>query len=146
MDLTEEVAREGRWIATEYPFDREERKARFLGYLDEPRRESFVAVGSDRVIGHAGIEWKSDAVPAALGMMVAADWRGRGVGSALLRACIDWARSAGAHKIALDVWPHNEAAIALYRRFGFVEEGYHTKHYRRRNGELWDSIDMGLLL
>jgi hypothetical protein len=29
----------------------------------------------------------------------------------------------GAHKISLDVWPHNEAARNVYRRFGFAEEG-----------------------
>ncbi len=27
------------------------------------------------------------------------------------------------HKLALSVFPHNDAAIALYRKFGFVEEG-----------------------
>ena len=31
-------------------------------------------------------------------------------------------------------------------RFGFVEEGYRVKHFRRASGELWDSIVMGLLL
>jgi RimJ/RimL family protein N-acetyltransferase len=44
------------------------------------------------------------------------------------------------------VFPHNHAAIALYRRFGFVEEGRRVKHYRRGNGELWDSIVMRLIL
>jgi hypothetical protein len=27
-----------------------------------------------------------------------------------------------------------------------VEEGRRVKHYRRSSGELWDSIEMGLLL
>jgi RimJ/RimL family protein N-acetyltransferase len=146
MDLHEDVAREARWIATEFPFDRAERTARFAGYMEDPRRESFVADASGRIVGSAGVEWTSDAVPAALGMMVADGWRGRGVGTALVAACVDWARTMGAHKLVLDVWPHNDAAIALYRKFGFVQEGYLTKHYRRRNGELWDSIEMGLLL
>jgi RimJ/RimL family protein N-acetyltransferase len=44
------------------------------------------------------------------------------------------------------VFPHNTAAIALYRRFGFVEEGRRVKQYRRTSGELWDGVDMGLLL
>src|SRR5215210_4924280 len=47
---------------------------------------------------------------------------GRGVGSALLAAAIEKAREDGLHKLALEVFPHNEAAIALYRKFGFVEE------------------------
>ena len=83
---------------------------------------------------------------ADLGMLVTPDWRGRGVGSALLTAGIDWARAAGAHKISLQHWPHNDTARALYERFGFEQEGYLRRHYRRKNGELWDAAVMGLLL
>ena len=63
-----------------------------------------------------------------------------------LAEAIDQARTAGAHKVALQVWPHNAAAIALYERFGFQREGYLTRHYRRRSGELWDAVVMGLPL
>ena len=64
----------------------------------------------------------------------------------LIDQIMNKARADGLHKLALDVFPHNEAAIALYRKHGFVEEGRRIKHYRRANGELWDSIVMGLLL
>jgi RimJ/RimL family protein N-acetyltransferase len=64
----------------------------------------------------------------------------------LVAASIEWARARGLHKLALSVFPHNEAAIALYRKFGFLEEGRRTKHMRRASGELWDLIEMGLLL
>ena len=50
-------------------------------------------------------------------------WRGRGVGSALMTAAIEWARAEGLHKLSLSVFAHNAAAIALYRKCGFVEEG-----------------------
>ena len=83
---------------------------------------------------------------AEVGMLVAAEWRRRGVGSALLGAGIAWAREAGAHKVALQVWPHNQAAITLYEKFGFQREGLLRRHYRRRNGELWDAVVMGLPL
>jgi len=68
------------------------------------------------------------------------------VGSALLRAAIAWARGAGLHKLCLEVFAHNEAGIALYRKAGFVEEGRRTGQYRRASGELWDAIVMGLAL
>ena len=64
----------------------------------------------------------------------------------ILEAAIAWARSKGAHKISLDVFPHNTAAIALYEKFGFVREGDHPKHLRRKTGEIWDVISMGLVL
>ena len=81
-----------------------------------------------------------------IGMAVAREWRGRGVGSALLAASIEWARERGLHKLTLGVFAQNAAAIALYRKFGFLEEGRRVKQYRRASGELWDAIDMGLLL
>ena len=52
----------------------------------------------------------------------------------------------GLHKLSLGVFTHNAAGIALYRKFGFVEEGRRVKQYRRASGELWDAVDMGLLL
>ena len=69
---------------------------------------------------------------------------------ASVRACstaaITWARDVGAHKVALQMWPHNDRAHALYEKFGFVDEGRLVRHYRRRNGELWDAVIMGLAL
>jgi ribosomal protein S18 acetylase RimI-like enzyme len=79
-------------------------------------------------------------------MLVACGWRGRGVGSALLAAAIGWARSHGLHKLSLEVFAHNTAAITLYRKRGFVEEGRRARQYRRSSGELWDTIVMGLTL
>ena len=71
-----------------------------------------------------------------IGMMVAADWRGRGVGTALVAAAVEWARAHGLHKLALSVFPHNDAAIALYRKFGFVAEGRLVRRVRRRRSAL----------
>ena len=78
---------------------------------------------------------------ADVGLMVALDARRQGVGTALLRAAVDWARAAGIRKLELHVFPWNEAAIALYDAFGFEREGYRKHHYRR-GGELADAILM----
>jgi RimJ/RimL family protein N-acetyltransferase len=68
---------------------------------------------------------------ADLGLMVAADARRQGVGRALLEQAAAWARAAGVTKLELHVFPHNEPAIRLYEKFGFVQEGYRKSHYRR---------------
>jgi predicted GNAT family N-acyltransferase len=47
-------------------------------------------------------------------------WRGRGVGSALLKTIINTAESIGMEKIDLDAQTH---AIGFYERHGFVAEG-----------------------
>jgi ribosomal protein S18 acetylase RimI-like enzyme len=103
------------------------------------------AVAAGEIVGWLHIEGVRFGV-AEVGMAVARLWRGRGVGSALLAAAIEKARGDGLHKLSLEVFAHNDAAIALYRKVGFVEEGRRVKHYRRASGELWDSIVMGLLL
>lgn len=143
-DLFGQVAAEGRWIGTE-EVDRERALADLSASIASPVAAVFVADAVGRVVGRIGLTLRPYGV-ADLGMMVAADWRGRGVGSALLGAGIDWAGAAGAHKLALQLWPHNEAARALYAKFGFADEGLLRRHYRRRNGELWDAAVMGLLL
>ena len=133
------VAEERDGIATEPPVDIEARAASWA--LDG----TLVAVAGYEIVGSLHIE-RSRHGFGEFGMAVARDWRGRGVGSALIAAAIEWAREQGLHKLSLGVFAHNTAAIALYRKFGFVEEGRHVKQYRRTSGELWDSIDMGLLL
>src|SRR6266436_8870933 len=79
-----------------------------------------------------------DALPishvASLGMAVAPEWRGRGVGSALMAEAIAWARAHGVEKLALSVYPDNQRALALYAKFGFVEEGRLTGHSRKSIG------------
>jgi putative acetyltransferase len=142
--LYDSVAGEGKWIAGEAPSDRSERQRAFDAYLGEPDAVSLLAEADGGLVGSLGVAIHGGV--AELGMMVDAAWRGRGVGSVLMEACIDWADRHGAHKIMLEVWPHNPSAQGLYRKFGFEQEGFFPRHYRRRNGELWDAVRMGLVL
>ncbi len=135
------VAAEHDGIATEPPVDIDQRAAQFARSADA----AIVAVADSRIIGGIHVEASRFGF-GEFGMMVDRGWRGRGVGTALVRAAIDWARGQGLHKLCLEVFPHNTAGIALYAKCGFVEEGRRVKQYRRANGELWDSIVMGLLL
>ena len=133
------VAEERDGIASEPPVDVEARAAGWM--LDG----ALVAVAGTEIVGSLHVEASRHGF-GEIGMAVAREWRGRGVGSALLAAAIEWSRERGLHKLSLGVFAHNAAAIALYRKFGFVEEGRRVKHYRRASGELWDSIEMGLFL
>jgi RimJ/RimL family protein N-acetyltransferase len=145
-DLLEAVAAERRWIASEPPIPRERWREQTLEYFEDPHCLFVVAVDEqERIIGELSA-FGRDQRPADLGMSVAKPWRGRGVGTALLQTSIDWARDQGVHKLALQVWPHNDAALRLYEKFGFEREGILRSHYRRQDGELWDAIVMGLLL
>jgi RimJ/RimL family protein N-acetyltransferase len=133
------IAEERDGIATEPPVDIEARAASWT------LEGTFLAVAGVELVGSLHVE-PSKFGFGEIGMAVAREWRGQGVGTALVATAIEWSRERGLHKLSLSVFPHNTAAIALYRKFGFVEEGRRIKHFRRTSGELWDAIEMGLLL
>jgi RimJ/RimL family protein N-acetyltransferase len=146
VELLAAVADEGRWLGTEAPVDRAAR-------VDQLRADLSAAAGVARlvatvegeIVGHVGLDRSATGVT-NLGMFVAEGWRGRGVGTALVAAAVEEARRWGSHKVALQLWPHNRVARSLYLKFGFMEEGRLRRHYRRRDGALWDALVMGLVL
>ncbi|MDX6543896.1 MAG: hypothetical protein QOK32_1499, partial [Gaiellaceae bacterium] len=84
------VAEERDGIATEPPVDVEARAASWT--LDG----TIVAVADGEVIGSIHIGESGHGF-GEIGMAIAREWRGRGVGSALMAAAIDWARAQGLH-------------------------------------------------
>ena len=96
-----------------------------------PRSEGLVAVADGRVVGMIELYLKRPRDPEGartarikvdLGLAVAPDWRGRGVGSALMRAGEDWARTQGAERMVLDLDANNTGAQRLYERLGYEVE------------------------
>ena len=62
-------------------------------------------------------------VGALVRLYVLREWLGRGVGEALMRACLNEARSAGYETIWLGVWERNVRAQAFYRKWNFRDVG-----------------------
>jgi RimJ/RimL family protein N-acetyltransferase len=144
VDLHIRVADEGLWIGTEPPVDADRVTRLFSESIHSDEHLRLVAVDGDRVVGNLSLNPTAAGV-VYLGMTVDADYRGQGVGTTMMLAAIEWSRAQrGVHKMELEVWPHNAAGIALYRKVGFEVEGRRRRHYRRRNGELWDAILMAL--
>jgi GNAT superfamily N-acetyltransferase len=84
----------------------------------------FVARRGEEQIGvAAGMHGVTDPEPQLLGMWVAPQERGHGVGIELAGAVMDWARSAGAKSLTLWVTDGNAAALRMYQRLGFVPTG-----------------------
>ena len=137
-------AEPGRWLITASDWRSVGDERRYLKAIRRyPHAAVFVAeADGGEIVARLSLsrdQHPSSAHVADLGLMVAADWRRRGIGRALLETAVDWARGAGVRKIELHVFPHNEAAIKLYEEFGFEREGYRTEHYRRSSGEFVDA-------
>jgi putative acetyltransferase len=78
-----------------------------------------------------------------VGMTVAAEAQGAGVGRALLDALLDLGdRFLGLRRIELTVYEDNERALRLYRDAGFEEEG-RKRAFAFREGGYADVILMG---
>jgi putative acetyltransferase len=79
---------------------------------------------------------------ACIGMGVHDDFTGRGIGSAMLAAVIDAADNwLNIMRLELTVYTDNDAAIALYRKFGFEEEGI-LRAFAFRAGSYVDAYAM----
>ena len=133
-------------IATEPPVDVAERAERFRGRIEDDGPGAWWVMEEDgEILGGASVGESVSGV-LSLGMSLVPEARGRGGGRALLDAVIDHARSVGAHKVELEVWPDNVRAIGLYESAGFEVEGLKRNHYRRRDGSLRSALVMGLLV
>jgi putative acetyltransferase len=115
---------------------------------DNERVVQLVALHQGAVIGNIGLEQflrirRSHA--GSLGMGVAVAWQGKGVGTKLLAAALDIADNwMNLQRVELSVYSDNEAAIGLYRKFGFETEGL-FRDYAVRDGMLVDTLSMARL-
>jgi putative acetyltransferase len=107
-----------------------------------------VAEIEGKVVGNLGIHpeiGRRRSHAANFGMSIdPAFWR-QGVGAALMAAMIDLADNwMNLSRLELTVFASNEAAIALYRKFGFEEEG-RLRNYAFQDGGYVDALTMARL-
>jgi len=97
------------------------------------KRNAMVAEVSGKVVGFAIVRLvggPGDAEVELESIVIAADWRGRGLGRLLLSESVGEARKLGAIRLDLEVRASNAAAIRLYRGAGFVETSRRRAYYR----------------
>jgi ribosomal protein S18 acetylase RimI-like enzyme len=115
-------------IAKTYSVERE------TELLSDPDRMAWIAEDAGRAaIGYAILRRGtiSDGVVATRPAEVQRiytdqSWHGRGLGDALMRACIEQARAWRCDVLWLGVWEENPRAIAFYEKNGFRKVGRHT--------------------
>lgn len=129
----------------EFPSEEEERKW-IQDHLDHPGKLLLLAEASGTIVGSLSFEngrFRRIAHRGSFGVGVRKEWRGRGIGTALLRTLLDWAEANPIiEKICLDVFVTNENAIRLYKKLGFVEQGFGSKEVKRGPGQYVDVMWM----
>lgn len=107
-----------------------------------------VALVEDRVVGWCDvlpIDRPTRAHTGVLGIGVLAEFRGRGIGTALIRKTLEKAGASGLTRIELGVRQSNASVVRLYEGFGFVHEGV-QRNAIRMDGKYENLICMALLL
>jgi len=104
--------------------------------LDELKVVGWCHIRPDRWEGFTHAGW--------LGMGVLQEYRGQGIGSALLHQALAEARHRGMERVELSVFASNLTAIHLYEKFKFEFEG-RKRRARKLNGSYDDIIVMALI-
>jgi RimJ/RimL family protein N-acetyltransferase len=116
------------------------------GWANHPASTMIGAFDGDRPLGMLGLvapRFRRTAHVVDLGMSLRPEVRGQGLGTAMMRAAIEYATANPViERITLGVWSHNDVARRLYLRFGFQVEGYRIAHGRQPDGRVIDEILM----
>ncbi len=97
-----------------------------------------VCYGEDSLLGYLGAHIEDEKMH-IVNMAVEPSWQRCGIGGELLKRALDFARKKSIAEIYLEVRRSNQAAISLYKKYGFEEDSIRRSYYAR-SGE--DAIIM----
>lgn len=138
------------------------RERKYLGFTTAPSLEEtrtslikdmerdvirLIALDGSKVVGWCQIKsgsWEGYTHMSWLQMGVHKDYRGQGIGTALLSQALEKASCRGLERVELDVYASNLTAIHLYKKYRFEIKG-RKKRARKLDGVYDDIIDMALL-
>jgi carbonic anhydrase len=111
-----------KWVDKDLCFQNVDEELRlFPKKYAEPDGGFFVAKADGRVVGCVGY-WKwGDGICEMKRLYVTDAYKGRGVGKRLVRLCIEDAGAKGYGRMRLDTLESMEAALGIYRSWGFLE-------------------------
>jgi len=111
------------WIEKYFTVEKHDREI-----LDDPQRfviepggEIFMAVVSGLAAGTVAMIPSGGGVMELTKMAVAPEFQGMGIANHLMKACIDYAEANGTKIIFLESHRSLQPALALYRKYGFIE-------------------------
>jgi len=93
-----------------------------------------VADAAGEVVGTAAVRLLEPGVGELKRMWLRPAWQGRGLGRRLMDACLDEARRLGCRALRLDTQAKLEAAVRLYRAYGFSEVARYNDNHR---ADIW---------
>lgn len=141
-DETHFMAREGNEISLT-----EAQEAEFLDrVLAHPGQLELAAFVDGKPVGVCGLDLIRDTRRcrhrAELGIAILREYWGRGLGTAMVRACLEAAKEAGFEQVELGVCADNPRAIHTYEKLGFRAVGTVPRAYKLSDGMYRDEVQM----
>lgn len=101
-----------------------------------------IALADDRVVGYVavlnGVGWSSHV--GELRLVVAPDYRQRGIGRVLAQRAVVEALELGVVKLVVDVVAGQDRLFDMFTKLGFEQEGRLRRHVRSSTGETHDLL------
>ncbi|MCC6298709.1 MAG: GNAT family N-acetyltransferase [Anaerolineales bacterium] len=99
-------------------------------FVDNPQKAIFFADVDGKPVGQVKILpwWNKFAYIEEL--VVNTDFRGKGIGRALMNRAIEWAKAQGFPGVMLETQDNNVPACMLYEKCGFVLSGFDVNVYK----------------
>lgn len=142
------VVDERKWVPVFFVEEGEFERLSWFSHHKSTGSIVLVAEIKGKVVGHCLIErddWDAAKHVGNLGIMVAAEQRGKGVGDALITEALKRACEEGFEKICLSTFNTNLNAIQLYEKHKFQIIGIRKRQFKM-DGEYKDEVLMDLML
>jgi len=103
-----------------------------------------VAIESEEIVGFCEVDRRKPTSAVShrggLGITVKKGYRGKGIGTMLLKGMIEMCRKRGLEVLELEVFVGNEHAKRLYQRLGFKRYGLHPQAVKRNGTYIGEEL------
>ncbi len=132
----------------EFTISIEKEKLRIRSFLENDNSLLLIAKKGNEILGNIDITGsQKEAIKhtAVIGMGMLKECRNRGLGTALLRKGIEWAKQNPVLEILwLQVYAENTAGVTLYKNAGFEINGIQKKFFKTKENIYFDNVIMSL--
>ena len=122
--------------ADEITLTLEQERAFLKAKADSSNELELIALVEGTVVGLAGVISIGNRYKvrhrASFGISIDREFWGLGIGSEMLKMCIEYAGRAGYEQLELEAVAENETALAMYRKAGFKEYGRNPRGMKSR--------------